>query len=171
MYSKEHLIFLKKEKRKRILVVICQILIILLLLILWEILAKLSIINTFLFSSPSNIIKTITNLYKSNDLFCHIWITTYETIISFIIASILGIGIATMLWWNKFISKVVDPYLTVLNSLPKVALGPLIIVWIGAKVSSIIVMALMISVITCIINIYNGFINTDKNYIKLLKSM
>lgn len=171
MYSKEHLVFLKKEKRARVLVIINQILILLFLLIIWEVLSRVGVINTFLFSSPSNIIKTISNLYKSSDLFNHICITTYETALSFIIASILGIGIATILWWNKFISRVIDPYLTVLNSLPKVALGPLIIVWIGAKVNSIIIMALMISVITCIINIYNGFINTDKNYIKLLKSM
>ena len=171
MYSREHLDYLKKGKKERIIVTITQIIILVGLLLLWEILARIGIINTFLFSSPYNVCKTIFSLYKANNLFSHIWITTYETVISFLIASIIGILVASILWWNKFISKVMDPYLTVLNSLPKVALGPLIIVWIGAKVSSIIVMSLMISTITCIINMYNGFINADKNYIKLLKSM
>lgn len=170
MYSAEHLLYLKKQKRRKICVAITQISIILVLLFIWELLARLGIINTFLFSCPSNVIKTIGTLYQSNNLFQHILITTYETIISFLIASIIGILIATVLWWNKFIAKVMDPYLTVLNSLPKVALGPLIIVWIGASTNSIIVMALMISAITCIINIYNGFISTNKNYIKLLQS-
>ena len=171
MCSKEHLEYLRKGRKERTLVTITQITILVGLLLLWEILTKTGIINTFLFSSPYNVCKTILSLYKANNLFSHIWITTYETIISFLISSIIGILIASILWWNKFISRVIDPYLTVLNSLPKVALGPLIIVWIGAKVSSIIVMSLMISTITCIINIYNGFINTNQNYIKLLRSM
>ena len=170
MYSKEHLLYLKKAKRRKILITITQITIILILLFIWELLAQLGIINTFLFSSPSNVVNTIISLYKSNNLFQHILITTYETLLSFIIAFVIGIGIATILWWNKFLAKVMDPYLTVLNSLPKVALGPLIIVWIGASTNSIIVMALMISAITCIINIYSGFISTDKNYIKLLRT-
>lgn len=170
MYSKEHLTYLKKEKRKIISITVTQVSIILMLLFVWEILARLNIINTFLFSSPSNIVNTIISLYKSNNLFQHILITTYETLFSFMIASIIGVGLATILWWNKFLARVIDPYLTVLNSLPKVALGPLIIVWIGASTNSIIVMALMISAITCIINIYSGFITTDKNYIKLLKT-
>lgn len=171
MYSNEHLLYLKHQRKNKFLIIITQISIIVGLLFIWELLARLNIINTFLFSSPSGIINTISSLYKANNLFQHILITTYETIISFIIASVIGISVATILWWNKFTAKVMDPYLTVLNSLPKVALGPLIIVWIGASTNSIIVMALMISAITCIINIYNGFINTDKNYIKLLKSL
>ena len=170
MYSDEHLLYLKRRKRIKICIIITQISIILALLSIWELLARLDIINTFLFSCPSNVLKTIGSLCQSNNLFQHILITTYETIISFLIASIIGIGVATILWWNKFIAKVIDPYLTVLNSLPKVALGPLIIVWIGASTNSIIVMALMISAITCIINIYNSFISTNKNYIKLLQS-
>lgn len=170
MYSEEHLLYLKKQKRNKRLIILTQISIIVVLLLTWELLARFNIINTFLFSSPSDVVKTTISLYKANDLFNHILITTYETIISFLIASIIGIVIATILWWNKFSAKVMDPYLTVLNSLPKVALGPLIIIWVGASTNSIIVMALMISAITCIINIYNGFINTNKNYVTLLKS-
>lgn len=100
----------------------------------------------------------------------HIGVTTYETLISFLIASILGLVIATILWWNKIIAKILDPYLTIINSLPKVALGPLIIIWVGTSTNSIIFMALMISLIISIINIYNAFVSTEKNYITLLKS-
>jgi NitT/TauT family transport system permease protein len=74
------------------------------------------------------------------------------------------------MWWNRFIAKVLNPYLTVLNSLPKVALGPILIIWVGANMSSIILMALLISVIVTIISIYHGFSNTDENKMKLLKS-
>lgn len=170
IYSKEHELFLKKIKRKKCLIYVNQILIICFFFILWEVLSRLNIINTFLFSSPSNIIKTISNLIKANNFFTHVIITIKELSISFILSLIFGFLIATILWWNEFLAKVIDPYLTVLNSLPKVALGPLIIIWVGASSSSIITMSLMISLFITIINLYTSFINTDENYIFLLKS-
>lgn len=169
-FSDEHKKYLKKLKREKVIVRFTQIIIIILFLIIWEGLSHFEIINTFLYSSPSRIIKTILNLYSKNNLFSHIGITVYETLLSFTIASIFGILIATLLWSNKFLSKVLDPYLTVINSLPKVALGPLIIIWVGASTNSIVVMALMISMIISIINIYNGFISTNESFIKLLKT-
>lgn len=170
MYSQEHKEFLKKRKKRKILITLTQLLILILLIIIWELLAKYEIINTFISSSPSKIINTIIDLYKTNNLFKHIWITIYETIISFGLGTILGIIIAVILWWNNFLYKVLDPYLTVINSLPKVALGPIIIIYFGANINSIIIMALLISVIITIITVYNGFTETDINKINLLKS-
>lgn len=169
-FSDDHKRFIKQLKREKLLIRISQISIIIVFLIIWEILSHFEIINPFLYSSPSRVFKTILSLNNSNELFSHIWITVYETILSFSIASIFGILIATILWWNKFISKVMDPYLTVINSLPKVALGPLIIIWVGASTNSIIVMALMISLIISVINIYNGFISTNDSFVQLLKT-
>lgn len=169
-YSEEHRAYLKKQKQYKTKVILVQISIIALFFIIWEILARFEIINTFFYSSPSKILTTITNLFKTNSLFNHIYITIYEVILSFIIATIIGLLTSTILWWNKFISKVMDPYLTILNSLPKVALGPLIIIWAGASINSIIVMSLMISSIITIINLYNAFISTNQNYITLMKT-
>lgn len=168
MYSNEHIEFLRKRKRRKIFIISIQITIIVLFIVIWQLLADLKIINTFLFSSPKDIVNTLINL-SSNNLLDHIWVTLYETIISFLIASIVGLAIACTLWLNKTIADIVDPFLTVLNSLPKVALGPLIIIWVGASTNSIIVMALMISLIISIINIYNSFQKTEENYITLLK--
>ena len=160
-YSIEHQNYLKKEKKKKILVHLTQILIIITLFSIWEILAKTDIINTFLYSSPSKIFSTILNMFNDNTLFNHIGITIYEVIISFIISSLLGLIIATLLWWKKFLAKVFEPFLTILNSLPKVALGPLIIIWAGASIKSIIIMSLMISLFITIINLYQYFISTN----------
>lgn len=171
IYSEEHKAYLKKLRKEKIIVFIFRILIITLFLVGWELLSKYNIINTFLSSSPSSALKTAINLFKDGSLFKHIGITMYEVFISFSIATIIGLVIATILWSNKTISKIIDPYLTVLNSLPKVALGPLIIIWVGASINSIIFMALLINTFITIINIYNGFIATDKNYIILLKSL
>ena len=170
-YSDEHKKYLKKLRREKIVVFIFRLLIITVFLIGWELLSKYNIINTFLSSSPSNAVKTAINLFKDGSLFKHIGITMYEVLISFSIATIIGLIVATILWSNKTISKIIDPYLTILNSLPKVALGPLIIIWVGASINSIIFMALLINTFITIINIYNGFISTDKNYITLLKSL
>ena len=169
MYSKEHLEYLKKIKKKKRFIITIQFLIIISFLLIWQLIADYKIINTFLFSSPKNIFNTLLNINLS-ELINHIGITFYETIISFLIASILGLIIASILWLNTTIADILDPYLTIINSLPKVALGPLIIIWVGASINSIIVMALMISLILSIINIYNSFLSTDKNYIILLKS-
>ena len=170
MISKEHRLYLRKQKKEKILVHLVQILILLLVLVVWEYLSNNNIINAFIYSSPSKIIKTIVELYKQNNLFNNIWVTVYETMISFSLATVLGTLIAIILWYSKFLYRVIDPYLTVLNSLPKVALGPIIIILCGANITSIIIMALLISLIITISNVYSGFINTDKNRIKLMKS-
>lgn len=169
-YSEEHTKYIKNLKRKKRNILMTQIIIIISLVLIWELLAQFKIINTFLYSSPLNIIKTMINLFKSNTLFNHIYITSYETILSFIIAFFIGMILAIILWWNDFISKVFNPFLTIINSLPKVALGPLIIIWVGASINSIIVMSLMISLIITCINLYNSFANTNENYILLLKT-
>ena len=171
MYSDEHKIYLKKLKKQKIIIRFFKIFILVTFLLLWEICARKEILNPFLTSYPSQIFLTIFDLFKENNLLTHIWVTLYETIISFSLATIIGIVTASILWSSKTISKILDPYLTVLNSLPKISLGPLIIIWIGANTNSIIFMALLISVFTTIINMYNAFITTDKSKIILMKSL
>lgn len=169
MYSKEHIVYLKKEKRKNFIIKFFQIIIIISFFILWQIAANNEWINTFITSSPQNIINTLIKL-NQDGLWEHIGVTVYETLISFGLGTIIGIIIATILWWNNYLYKIFDPYLTILNSLPKVALGPIIIIWCGSGMQSIILMALFISVIITIINISSCFNQVDENKIKLLKS-
>lgn len=162
--------FLSNQKKTKCLILITQLFTLIFLILFWQFLANHNLINTFITSSPKQVLKTIINLYQSNNLFHHIWITTYETIISFSLGTLIGIIIAIILWYNEFLYKVIDPYLTIINSLPKVSLGPILIIWVGANIKSIIVMALLISVIITIITAYNGFSSTDINKIKLLKT-
>lgn len=168
--SNEHIKYLKKIKKNIFLIRLTQIFIFVLFIIIWQLLANYKIINTFIFSSPLDVLKCIVQLIKANDFFGHIFITIYETIISFLIATILGIFIATLMWWNKFFAKVINPYLTIINSLPKIALGPIIIIWAGANMNSIIFMALLISLVITIISLYQGFIETNPNKIKLMQT-
>lgn len=170
MYSDEHKVFLKHIRLNKIMILLVQLVIVLSFIFIWQFLADRGIINTFISSSPKDVLDTIIKLHQTNDLWHHVWITVYETVLSFGLATILGIIIASLLWWNNFIAKVLDPYLTIINSLPKVALGPIIIIWAGAGMQSIIIMALLISLIITIMNVYQGFVDTDPNKIKLLKS-
>lgn len=171
MISNEQNKYIKKLKRNNILIKTTQISILIIFLLSWELLSKYNIINSFITSSPSQIFNTIINLYKQNNLIIHILSTIKEVLISFILTTLLSILIAIILYSSKIISKVLDPYLTVLNSLPKVALGPLIIITLGANTKSIITMSILISIITSIQTIYNGFKQTDKNKIKFLQSI
>ena len=162
--------YLNHEKRKKLIVKVSQVLLGLLFLLIWELLSRFNIINSFIFSSPTKIILTIIELYNNNNLFNNVYITLMELFISFTIGSILGFIIALLFYKNDILKKIFDPYLTMLNSLPKVALGPLLIIWLGANTKSIIVMALLINLIVSIIGFYNGFINTDNYKVRLLKS-
>lgn len=161
--------YLKKIRIKKITVLITQMLILIAFIALWEILAETKVINSFITSSPSRIFETFLNV-KDNNLMMHLWVTAYETIIGFLAGTILGIIIAIAIWWSEFLSKVLEPFLVVLNSLPKTALGPIIIIWVGAGTPAIIVMAIAISLIVTVLDISNGFVNTDKEKIKMAKS-
>ena len=153
--------YLNKIKKEKIIIKITQFSIVIGLIVLWEVLANNKVIDSFIMSQPSRIVKTFLNL-SQNNLLHHIKVTCTETIIGFLLGTFLGSIIAIMLWWSNFLSKVTEPFLVVLNSLPKVALGPIIIIWVGAGMPAIIVMALAISLIVTILEILNGFLNTDK---------
>lgn len=161
--------YLKKQRNSKIAVIITQIGLVVFLTVIWEALAQQGIIDSFIMSSPSRIWNTIVNM-SDNGLLEHIGITCLETVIGFTSGTLLGIAISIILWWSKFLSKVAEPFLVVLNSLPKIALGPVIIIWVGAGMQAIIVVAIFVSLIVTILNISNGFINTDKEKIKMAKT-
>lgn len=142
--SEERKKYLRRIKTEKVLVLGSQILLLVFFLGVWEIGANKGIIDSFITSSPSRIIKTFAN-FSSNNLLEHIRVTVYETFIGFSLGTVMGFIIAIILWWSKFMSKLFEPYLVILNSLPKVALGPIIIIWVGAGTSAIIVMAIAIT--------------------------
>lgn len=167
--SKERKAYLAKKKQNKILIRITQIGILMFFVILWEMLASIGLIDSFITSKPSQIVATFIGML-SNGLLKHIGITCLETIVGFLLGTIFGTLVASALWWSPFFSKVLAPFLVVLNSLPKVALGPIIIIWVGAGAKAIIAMALAISIIVTILEMLNGFIATDINKIKMAEA-
>ena len=138
--------YLKKVKLRKVEIFATQIFIVITFIAIWEILAQTGKIDSFITSQPSRIVDTFMNL-SSNDLLEHLKITCIETFVGFLLGTIAGVIIAIILWWSPFISKVSEPFLVVLNSLPKTALGPVIIIWVGAGMPAIIVMALAIATV------------------------
>lgn len=161
--------YLKEKKRYQVLVVLTQLGLLISLIVLWEVLANLGVIDSFITSKPSKMLATFIKML-SQDLPEHVWITCMETVIGFLLGTVLGTMIASILWWSPFLAKVFAPFLVVLNSLPKVALGPVIIVWVGAGMPAIITMALAISIVVTILDMLNGFMNTDKNKVKMVQT-
>jgi NitT/TauT family transport system permease protein len=168
--SQEHREFLRRVRFEKMRVRLTQLLILFAAFGLWEICANLKIVDPFITSQPSRIIATIGSLYEQGVLLNHIAVTCTETIIGFLLGTILGTILAIVLWWSEFISKVSEPYLVILNSLPKIALGPIFIVWIGAGPIAIIAMTLAISLIVTILEVLNGFLSIDQEKIKLVQT-
>lgn len=169
-YSKERLLFLKKKKRDKFIVIFSRFALLAVILSAWEIFAAFNIIDPFITSSPSRVYNTIKNLFINDNFLYHIGITLYETFVGFFIAVVAGYIIALLLWWSEKARKTLEPYIVVLNSLPKIALGPIIIVWFGSGEKAIIFMAFIIGIIVAIMTMLNGFLAADKNKILLLKS-
>ena len=168
--SNEQKKYLKDIKFKKLLILFIQLFIVISFFFLWQLLANKNIINSFIYYSPLKIIKTLLYLITSNNLFNHIFTTLYEVLIVFFLGTFIGIICACMLYIFPTFEKIIDPFLTMINSLPKVALGPLIIIIAGANIKSIIIMGLLINLIISITTIYSGFENVSKNKITLFKS-
>lgn len=160
-YIAEH----KKRERK---VVFFRFFILVVFLAVWELSAKTGVIDEFIFSCPSAMVQAAVYMFREGSLWYHIGITAAETVVGFMLGTIIGTGAAIILWWNKMISDISQPYLVVLNSLPKTALAPIIIVWLGNNTKSIILIALLTSVIITIMTVLSGFLETDRDKIKLV---
>lgn len=165
--SPERAEYLRKKKRRRRWVKTCQWGLLLLLVALWEILARVGVIDSFILSQPSRIWRTWVSMFGEGELWLHLGVTVYETLVGFLLGVILGVGLAVLLWWSDFVAKVSEPYLVVLNSLPKIALGPVIIIVVGAGTEAIIFMALAISLIVTVLEMLGGFRRTDPDAIRM----
>lgn len=159
-----------RRKRRRRAIAAAQWGILIVLLAAWEILARTGVLDAFLLSCPSRMLESIAALARSGELALHLATTLWETIIGFVLGAVLGVGVAVLLWWSDTLNRILDPYLVILGALPKIALGPVLIVWIGAGMPAIIVMTLLISVIVTTVTALGGFLSVEREKITLLRS-
>lgn len=138
---------------------------------IWEASTRVGLIDSFIFSSPYRILVCFVGMLKDGSIFIHVGVTVLETFVSFFLVTVIGIAVAVILWLSKSISEILEPYLVVLNSLPKSALAPVLIVWLGNNSKTIIVAAVSVAVFGTIINIYNGFKEVSPDKIKLIYTL
>jgi len=162
--------YLKEIKKEKQIVRIYQILIFLLFFSGWEIASQKQWVDPLIFSSPSKIWSLFIDKLSDGTLLSNLYITLFETVLGFILGTLLGTILAAMLWWSSRLSNVLDPYLVVLNAMPKVALGPILIVALGPGYFSIIAMGAIISVIITTIVVFTSFKEVDQNYLKVLQT-
>ena len=164
-------LFIKKHKEHHRFVTISRFGIFIGFLVIWELLASFHIIDSFFFSSPSLVIKCAYSMIIDLSLFTHIGVTLYETILSFLLVILIGIVIASFLWFSKTLSEIIEPTLVILNSLPKSALAPLFIVWLGTRTKTIIIAGISVAIFGCIISLYSGFLETDKDKLMMIETL
>ena len=159
----------RRKKRRRVL--LWQVGLLLALFGLWQLTTSTGLSDGFLVSSPSRMWSTFLSLCRGGELLRHIGISCLETVVGFLAGTLLGTAVAICMWWWDGVARVLNPYLVVLNALPKTALGPIFIVWMGAGMGSIIVMTLAISLIVTILSMYQGFLGTDGEKLRLMRSL
>ena len=168
-YSQQ--LFLRRIKREKQLIVLWRTAVFLLFLLIWECSARYGLIDSFIFSSPSLIWKSFMEMCRDLSIFSHLGVTVTETLVSFFIVVILGAGLAVLLWCFPRLAQVTEPYLVILNSLPKSALAPLLIVWLGANERTIVVAGMSVAIFGSVINLYSGFCQADPEKLKLIETL
>ena len=166
----KHEEYIKKYRKEKYKIIGLQFLCIIIFLGLWELLTTLKIIDEFLVSKPSAVIKLLYQYIVSKEIFIHIGISLVETLLGLIIGTFLGILFAILLWFSNTLTKIFDPFLVVLNALPKTALAPILIIWAGTGIKGIVVVAISLSLVMTIISAHNFFIHVDDDMIKMLKT-
>ncbi|MGG1514985.1 ABC transporter permease [Paenibacillus oryzisoli] len=169
LMEEAHGAHLKALKKQTVWVRVVQAAILLVFLLLWEAAARLKWIDVLLFSYPTKILRLLWDKLLDGTLLPHVGVTIEETLIGFVLGTLFGTLLAVLIWWSPFLSRVLDPYIVVLNSMPKVALGPLFIVGLGPGLMSIIATTLSITVIITTLVVYGSFKEVDPNYVKVVK--
>ena len=169
--SSEQELFIKKQKKHQKNVLFIQIFLLIFFIFLWEIASDMGWINSFIFSSPSRMLRCGIHLLRNGSLLIHIGITLAETFASFFLVAAVSILFAVLLWWNHTLSEILEPYFVILNSLPKSAMAPIFIVWLGNNMKTIIVTAISVAIFGSILNLFTSFISTDPDKIKLIRTL
>ena len=163
--------YLRRQLHRRRLVLFCRIFLFVFFLICWEMSARLGLIDAFIFSSPSRTVRCFLRMMQDKSILIHTGVTLYETLFSFTLVILCGLIGAVLLWSSRNLSEILEPYLVMLNSLPKSALAPILIVWLGSNIRTIIVASISVAVFGSILTLHNGFSSMDPDQIKLIRSL
>lgn len=163
--------YIQQHIRHQRIILISRILVFLFFIFIWQYTTDIGLIDSFIFSSPSKIINCFVDMIKDHSIFIHVGVTLYETIFSFLLVVITTVITSILLWFSSSLAEILDPYIVILNSLPKSALAPLLIVWLGTNQVTIIVCGMSVAIFGSILSLYTSFQSTDSEKIKLIYTL
>lgn len=169
--SRAQILYIKKKKKQRILIRILRLLLLILFFLLWETAARLSWIDSYIFSSPSRIVTCFISMLSDGSILFHIGVTLTETLLSFLFVMLCSLFLATLLWRFPTAFQILEPSLVVLNSLPKSALAPLLIVWLGTDLKTIVVTGMSVAIFGSVLSLCTDFQQTDAEKSKLITAL
>lgn len=169
--SQEQLLYIKRTRQHKQLVLFFQLSLFVLFIVLWEVASRTGLINTFIFSSPSRMLASGRELLLTGQLLKHLGVTLAETFASFFLVATVSLLVAVLLWWNTTLSEILEPYFVILNSLPKSAMAPIFIVWLGNNMKTIIITAMSVAIFGSILNLFTSFQSTDPDKLKLIRTL
>lgn len=168
--SPRHAAFLRAIRLRQAWVAIAQVAVLVAFLALWQLSTAWGLVDPFIISQPTQIAAKLSEMFGDGSLWFHTAVTVAETLVGFVVGTVAGIAIAGMFWWWRFLSEVADPYVVVLNATPKMALGPVFIIWLGATMSAVIALAVSISLFVTILSVYSAFQQADRDKLLLVTS-
>ncbi|MGV3653363.1 MAG: ABC transporter permease [Noviherbaspirillum sp.] len=169
--SPRHARFLRDMRLRKFWLVFTQLAVLAVFFGIWQFVASAGLVDPFIISHPMAIVEKIGELIRDGTLMHHIGITVMETLIAFVVGTVAGIVLAAMFWWWKFFSDVADPYIVILNATPKIALGPVFIIWLGANMGAAVALAVSITLFIAILSVYSAFRQVDPQKLMLVTSL
>ncbi|WP_246252217.1 ABC transporter permease [Ancylobacter pratisalsi] len=157
--------------RATALVVLTQILVLAAFLAFWEYMTFFDKQAAFMFGSPSAIAGFLLKMAQDGSLWRDSYVTGLETLLGFVIGNVIGTLIGLSLWYSRFVSRVIEPFVIALGSIPIIALAPIIIIWFGTGLISKIAMSTLSVVIVALVTSYKGAVGVDPDQINLMRTL
>jgi len=166
-----HAVSSARERVGSRLVLVYQSILIVGLFVLWEVLVRIKVLPVYLYGQPSGILAKTQFLLADGELLSHVGATAFASIVGFLVGTTLGSVSGLLMWLSKTVALVLRPVIVAINGVPKIALAPLIVVWVGVGLGAKVAIAASLTFIVSLISVYQGTQEVDEDLVKLMKSL
>ena len=157
--------------RRHVAIIACQVGLLVALLVAWEQTTGNAALSAFLFGSPSAIWEHLVSMAEDGTLVRYSWVTGLETLLGFLFGNVIGTVLGLALWYSRFVSRVMQPFIVAVGSIPIVALAPVVIIWFGTGMISKIAMSTLSVVVVALVIAYKGALSVDDDQINLMRTL
>lgn len=128
---------------------------------IWHVGSTVEIFGTyflpeFFFSTPGDVFQRVVKLFVTGEVWRHLWITLTETLLAFVIGSAAGVAFGFWFARQPLVAAVFDPYVKMINALPRVVLAPIFMLWLGLGIWSKVALGVTLVFFVVFFNVYQG---------------